>query len=222
MPIASDASALKDPVVALSMASSISLPVDRAIFWAKPDLMLIALAAQSALLTVGRIAEIGRCQHDAIEQIGFLKVEIENEKSKGVVASQRADSEASQVVEERARTDSEVEKTRNSDQLRLATEEREKVSEDALRLAKEVIAKLEANLEESRNEKEIANSEISKAFQAGKDAALENYVEEVPEFENRGFKHGWLKALTAANVTLAQPIPYEQVDVEPLASNPKD
>ncbi|XP_028072598.1 uncharacterized protein LOC114274822 isoform X1 [Camellia sinensis] len=67
MSIASDVLALKDPAVALSMASSISLPVDRATFQAEPDLMLIALAAQSALLTVGRIAEIGCRQHDAIE-----------------------------------------------------------------------------------------------------------------------------------------------------------
>ena len=85
-----------------------------------------------------------------------------------------------------------------------------------------MFAKLEANSEASKKAKEIADSEISKAFQAGKDTALENYVEEVPKFENQGFKHGWLKALTAANVTLAQPIPYKQVDVESLESNPED
>lgn len=50
MPISSDTSALRDPAVALSMASSISLPVDRVVFRAEPDLMLIALATQSALL----------------------------------------------------------------------------------------------------------------------------------------------------------------------------
>lgn len=50
MSIASDASSLKDPTVALSMASSISLPVDRAAFRAEPDLMLITLVAQSVLL----------------------------------------------------------------------------------------------------------------------------------------------------------------------------
>lgn len=50
MPIAFDASALKGPAVALSVASSISLLVDRAVFRAKPDLKLIALAVQSALL----------------------------------------------------------------------------------------------------------------------------------------------------------------------------
>ncbi|GMP52260.1 hypothetical protein CsSME_00018157 [Camellia sinensis var. sinensis] len=33
------------------------------------------------------------------------------------------------------------------------------------------------------------------------------------------FKHGWLKALAAANMSLAVPIPYEQVDVEPLESD---
>ncbi|GMP92442.1 hypothetical protein CsSME_00042665 [Camellia sinensis var. sinensis] len=60
VPIASDASALKDLVVALSMASSISLSVDRVTFYAEPYLLSIALAAQSAILTVSRIAEIGR------------------------------------------------------------------------------------------------------------------------------------------------------------------
>ncbi|XP_028077225.1 uncharacterized protein LOC114279210 [Camellia sinensis] len=171
---------------------------------------------------VGKIVEIGRHQHDAIEQIGFLKVKIDNEKSKDVVASQRSDFEASQTAEERARADSEAERARNSNQLRLATEERAKASEKALKLAKEVITKLEADLEDSRKAKKIADFEISKVFQVGKDAALENYVEEVPKFENQGFKHGWLKALTAVNVTLAQSIPYEQVDVEPLASDPED
>ncbi|XP_028095422.1 uncharacterized protein LOC114295400 [Camellia sinensis] len=160
-------------------------------------------ALKLAKETVGRIVEIGRCQHDAIEQISFLKVEIDNEKNKAVVASQMADSEASQAAEERTRADSKVERARNSDQLRLAAKERAKASEDALKLAKEVIAKVEADLEESKKAKEIANSKISKAFQVGKDAALDNYVEEVPKFENRGFKHGWLKALTAVNVTFA-------------------
>ncbi|GMP47625.1 hypothetical protein CsSME_00015287 [Camellia sinensis var. sinensis] len=204
------------------MASSISLPVDRVTFRAEPDLMLIALAAQSALSTVGRIAEVGRCQHDATEQIGFLKAKIDHEKNKVGVASQRADYEAAQAAKERARADSKAERARNFDQLRLAAKERAKVSEDALKLAQEVIAKLEADLEKLKKAKEIADSETSKAFQAGKNATLESYVEEVPKFENRGFKHGWVKALTAANVTLAQPIPYEQVDVEPLVSNPED
>ncbi|XP_028076612.1 uncharacterized protein LOC114278707 [Camellia sinensis] len=368
--IASDASALKDPAMALSMASSISLLADRTAFCAEPDLLSIALAVQSAILTVGRIAEIGHRQHDAIKQIGFLKAEIENEKSKtmgriaeigrrqhdaieqigfleakieneksnAVEASQIAEFEAATTVDERVRVDAEKKKAKSSDQLRLPPEERENTVEYALklakevitkleadleeskkakeiadseiskafeatvgriaeighrqhdaikqigflkaeieneksktmgriaeigrrqhdaieqigfleakieneksnaveasqraefeaattadeRLAKEVITKLEADLEESKKAKEIADSEISKAFEAGKDAALENYVEEVPKFENRGFKHGWFKALTATNVTLAQPIPYKQVDVKPLEFDPKD
>ena len=51
---------------------------------------------------------------------------------------------------------------------------------------------------------------------------MEKYVEEVPKFENRGFKHSWLKFLAAANVTLEQPIPYEQQEVEPLESDPEE
>lgn len=47
-------------------------------------------------------------------------------------------------------------------------------------------------------------------------------MEEVPKFKNRAFKHDWLKALAAANVTLEQPIPYEQLEVEPLEFDPEE
>ncbi|GMP71664.1 hypothetical protein CsSME_00029985 [Camellia sinensis var. sinensis] len=187
VPVASDASTVKDVAMALSLASSISLPVDRATFRAEPDLLSIAMALNRRywymILAVGRIAEIGRHQNDGIEQIGFLTTKVENEKGKAAEASLRAESEATKVAEERARAD-----------------ERANASEEALKLANETIAKLEANLEESKRAMANPESEISKSFQAGKDMALENYVEEVPKFENRGFKHGWLKALAAANM----------------------
>ena len=51
---------------------------------------------------------------------------------------------------------------------------------------------------------------------------MKEYVDEVPKFENQGFKHGWLKALASAGITLALPITYEHVDVEPLESDPED
>ena len=104
----------------------------------------------------------------------------------------------------------------------MGAEERANASKNALKLAREAIAKLEADLEESKKAKEVADSEAFKAYEAGQSDALASYVEEVPKFENRGFKHGWLKALAAANVTLAMPIPYEQVDVEPLESDSED
>lgn len=91
-----------------------------------------------------------------------------------------------------------------------------------LKLAKEALAKAEVQLAELKAAKEKADSEVSAAFEAGKSAAFTEYVDEVPKFENRGFKHGWLKALAATGVTLALPIPYEQVDVEPLQSDPED
>ena len=59
----------------------------------------------------------------------------------------------------------------------------------------------------------------SKVFEAGKDAGLAEYVDQVPRFENRGFKHGWHKALAAAGVSLTMPVPYEQVDIEPLETD---
>lgn len=170
----------------------------------------------------GKITEIGRRHYDVIEQIGLLKSELKTEKGKAEEASLRVESEVGKAAEEQARAKAEEEKAKCSDQLRQAAEERANASEDALKLAKEVIVKLEVDLVESKKAKEIADSEISKAFQAGENAALEKYVEEVPKFENRDFKHGWLKALAIANVTLEQPIPYEQLEVEPLESNPED
>ena len=89
-----------------------------------------------------------------------------------------------------------------------------------LKLAKEALAEAEVQLEELKVAKEKSDSEACAEFEAGKSAAYTEYVDEVPKFENRGFKHGWLKALAAAGVTLALPIPYEQMDVEPLDSDP--
>ncbi|GMP44896.1 hypothetical protein CsSME_00013636 [Camellia sinensis var. sinensis] len=229
MSVSSEASALKDPAVALSLAAvalslaamalslaaSVSLPADKATFWAEPDLVAMALTAQSTFLTVGRIAEIGSPQHDAIERIGHLKSEVDGERS-------RAEFEVARVTMESTRAKTEAERARSADQLRSIAKGRANVSEESLKLAKEAIAKLEAELEESKKAKEIADSEASKAFEAGKSATIENYVEKVPKFENRGFKHGWLKALAVAGVTLAMPIPYEQVDVKPLESDPED
>ncbi|XP_028091534.1 uncharacterized protein LOC114291852 [Camellia sinensis] len=47
-PISSDASVIKDPAVALNLATSVSLPVDKAAFRAELDLVAIGLAAQLA------------------------------------------------------------------------------------------------------------------------------------------------------------------------------
>ena len=81
---------------------------------------------------------------------------------------------------------------------------------------------METELAELKAAKEKAESEASAAFEAGKGAAFEEYVDEVPKFDNRGFKHGWLKALDAVGVTLALLIPYEQVDVEPRVADLED
>ncbi|XP_028067320.1 uncharacterized protein LOC114270121 [Camellia sinensis] len=205
MSVLFDASAIRDLAVALSLASSISLPVDRAAFKAEADLLAITLAAQSAILAVGRIAEIGRRQYDAIEQIDFLTAELEIERVKAAEASLRAKSEAMKAAAaEKARANAEENKAKTADELRVATEGRANASEEVLKSADETIAKLEADSEESKTAMANAESEISKAFQKGKDATLADYVEAVPKFENRGFKHGWLKALAATNVVLDQ------------------
>ena len=123
---------------------------------------------------------------------------------------------------ETARAEAEVERARAADQYRSEAEDRANVSNKSLRLAEEALTRMEIELLELKAAKEKAKSEASAAFEAGKGAAFKEYVDEVPRFENRGFKHGWLKALGAAGVTLALPIPYEQVDVEPLESDPED
>ena len=52
--ISADASAMKDPAMALSLATSVSLPADKATFQEEPDLAAIAFVAQSALLVCVR------------------------------------------------------------------------------------------------------------------------------------------------------------------------
>ncbi|XP_028127597.1 uncharacterized protein LOC114324076 [Camellia sinensis] len=140
MSVASDTSTIRDPAVALSLASSISLSA------------------------AGRIAEIGRRQHDAIEQIGFLTAELENERLKAAEASLRAESEAIKAAAESARADAEENKAKTADELRVAAEGRANANEEALKSAREIIAKLEADLEESKRALANAESEFSKSF----------------------------------------------------------
>lgn len=166
------------------------------------------------LQMVGRLAKLSCRQHDTIDRIGRLKSKEEGEQSK-------AEFEAARATMESARAEAENERARTADRLKSDAVERENASEESLKLAKEALAKVEAELEKLKVAKEKTDSEASAAFEARKSAALEDYVEEVPKFENRSFKHGWLKALVAAGVTLGMPIPYKQVDVEPLESDPE-
>ena len=123
---------------------------------------------------------------------------------------------------EASRANAEVERARSADQLRSDAEKEADASEDALKLAQKAVSKLEAELAEMKAAKETADSEASKVFEAGKNAGLAEYVDQVPKFENREFKHVWHKALAAVNASLIMPIPYEQVDVEPLESDSDD
>ncbi|CAL5374550.1 unnamed protein product [Camellia sinensis] len=153
--------------------------------------------------------------HDALGRIDRLQTDTDGQKS-------RAEFEVMRAAMESARAEAEEERARSAEQLRSDAESKANASEESLKLAKEALAEVKVQLEELKAAKEKADSEASTAFEAGKSAAYTEYVDEVPKFENRGFKHGWLKALAAAGVTLALPIPYEQVDIEPLESDPKD
>ena len=154
-------------------------------------------------------------QHDAVEWIDRLQSEVEGQRS-------RVEFEAMRAAMESARAEDEKERVKTAEHLRPDTEERANASEESLKLAKEALVKVEAELEELKKAKKKADSEASAMFEAGKSTALKDYVEEVPKFENQGFKHGWFKSLATAGVTLAMPIPYEQVDVEPLEFDPED
>ena len=87
-----------------------------------------------------------------------------------------------------------MERARAADQLRSDAEDRANASKESLRLAEEALKKMETELAELKAAKEKAESEASAAFESGKSAAFKEYVDEVPKFENRGFKHGWLAA----------------------------
>ncbi|XP_028123525.1 uncharacterized protein LOC114320663 [Camellia sinensis] len=151
------------------------------------------------------IVDMGRHYHDAVELIGRLQAEVEGQRSKAQT--------------EGACAEAEMERARNAEELRSVVEKRADASDDMLKLAQEAISKLKAGLEEMKAAKETADLKACSAFDAGKKSAFDEYVDEVPKFENRGFKHGWLKALATADVTLATPILYEQVDVELLESD---
>ena len=67
--------------------------------------------------------------------------------------------------------------------------------------------------------KEKAESVAAMPLEVGKTATLKEYVDEVPKFKNQGFKHRWHKALAAARVTLALPISYMKITLNPLNKN---
>ncbi|XP_028070132.1 uncharacterized protein LOC114272609 [Camellia sinensis] len=108
--------------------------------------------------TVGRIVELGRRQHEAIERIGHLKSKAEGERS-------RAEFEVMRAVMESAQAEAEKERAQTIDRLRSDAEERANASEELLNLAKEALAKINAELEELRKAKEKADSEASAALE---------------------------------------------------------
>ncbi|XP_028106827.1 uncharacterized protein LOC114305890 [Camellia sinensis] len=202
MPISSEASALKDPAVALSLAASVPLPANKATFRAEPDLVAIALAAQSALLTVRRITELGRRQHDAIERIGCLKWEVEGERS-------RAEFEAVRATIESTRAEAEKERARIANQLRSDAEERANSSEKSLKLAKEALARVEAELEELKKAKEKIDSEASAAFEGSKtvaeyDRAFTELARYAPHMVDNEYRKAHKAILAEANLNRSQ------------------
>ncbi|XP_028091552.1 chromatin-remodeling ATPase INO80-like [Camellia sinensis] len=120
---------------------------------------------------VGRIAKLGRRQHDAVERIGRLQSEVKGQRSK-------VEFEATRAAMENARAEAEKEKARTTDRLRANTEKMANASEESLKLANEALAKLEAEFEELKQAKEKADSESLAAFEAWKNSAFQDYVEE--------------------------------------------
>ncbi|XP_028112948.1 uncharacterized protein LOC114311069 [Camellia sinensis] len=168
MPISSDASTIEDPAVALSLAASISLPADNIAFRATLDVMVVALSTQSALLTVGRIADLGRRLHDDLSRIDRLQTKADGQKS-------RAEFEVMRAAMESAQAEAEKERARTAEQLCSDAESRANASEELLKLAKEALAEVEVQLGELKAAKEKADSEASAAFEAGRSAAYTKY-----------------------------------------------
>ena len=86
---------------------------------------------------------------------------------------------------ESARVEAEMEGGKNAKEQRLVTEQKASASDEALKSAQEVIARLENKLEELKKAKEKVDSETSKAYEARQDAALESDAEEAAKVENR-------------------------------------
>ncbi|THG09097.1 hypothetical protein TEA_020397 [Camellia sinensis var. sinensis] len=105
--IPTGASAMKEPEVALSMATVITLPLDKAMFRAEPDVVLITMVVQLAILAIKRTVEIGHRHHDIVELINQFKVQMEAEQGKAksataewAIAMQRTEDEAKRANEE--------------------------------------------------------------------------------------------------------------------------
>ncbi|XP_028091011.1 uncharacterized protein LOC114291157 [Camellia sinensis] len=167
------ASTIKDPTVALSVASAISFPLDKVACQAEPDVVSIALAAQSTILAEKQIAEICRSHCDAVELISSLKVEVatEQNKAKSAIADlaiittkaeakeKKAEEECAMAVVEEEKANhvdllwraaeettnvAEEEKAKHVDLLQRSAEERAKVINTALAKAKEEIKKTQS------------------------------------------------------------------------------
>ncbi|XP_028068483.1 cilia- and flagella-associated protein 45-like [Camellia sinensis] len=108
--------------------------------------------------TVGRIADMGRRYHDAVEQIGCLEAEVEGQRGR--------------VQIEGAHAEAELERARNAEDLRSVTEERANASDAAHKLAQEANSKLKAELEEIKAVKETTNLKASSTFDVGKKICL--------------------------------------------------
>ncbi|CAL5337959.1 unnamed protein product [Camellia sinensis] len=105
--------------------------------------------------------------------------------------------------------------------LRRVVEKWVNLSDVALKMTKEEMEKLKADLEVAKKAAVEAQSMASKTFDDEEMSAIEKYVDEALKFENRGFKHCF-KALAAAKLTLEMPILFKQLEVEPLESDPED
>ncbi|KAF5950817.1 hypothetical protein HYC85_012810 [Camellia sinensis] len=105
--------------------------------------------------------------------------------------------------------------------LRRVAEERVNLSDVALKMTKEEMEKLKADLETAKKTVAEAQSTASKTFDNEEMSGIEKYVDKALKFENMGFKHCF-KALAVAKVTLEMPIPFKQLEVEPFKSDPED
>ncbi|GMP68160.1 hypothetical protein CsSME_00027873 [Camellia sinensis var. sinensis] len=153
-PVLSSGLAIKDPVVALSVASVLSLPSDKAAFHAESDVVSNTLVVQLAILAAGRITEIGRRHYNVVERLGVIEVQLQDERNKVAVTMadlkmtmNKAEAEAKRVEEERAKATAEEQKARSAEEW-VANMDSE------LKLAEAENLRLMAELEEAEKARE--------------------------------------------------------------------
>ncbi|CAL5409002.1 unnamed protein product [Camellia sinensis] len=198
----------KDTYIALSLANAIMLPEDKKIFRGKHDVVAIAMVTQSM---IWRIANIGRQHCQVVTLISQLNEQVVSKEKK--VHMKVTDLVVATKSAAAKRTRTEAEQTENIEKLHLPAKEKMTTVEALCKVAEKDLRKVRAQITE-------VQQTTTDAFKKGEKLTTNYYVDKVQRFENRGFKHGWTKALAVAKVTLDVPIPFKMKALKFLTLTP--